>query len=408
MKKTSRILILLIAMALMLSSCSMVIKDKEKDLDQVVASVNGVEITKRDVYAAYNSYRYYYNLTDENEKTDSYISNRNTLLDNAYQIVLEYEIIRQYGSAYTDVELTDEMKESIQNDIDQVIDAIETGAQDVIDSLAESDPDMDKEYALKERIDERLEYRGITTGEFEKARIYEMTVQKVRDDISADYEPTEKAIQNYYDTYLGIQRNYIIDDITKYDEYAADTVNLYIPDGFYYVKNLLVAIPEEKRSEIKSLRESGDDEAADNLRNEELDKLRSRANEISNKLARGESYEDLLEQYGDDPGMKEGSQYAETGYRIFEGIRGYDETFVEATLALKNEGDTSEAIESDFGFYFLKLVEKTEAHDVPLEEVHDRIREVLIDTKALEYYEEIYENWKRDAVIVEYKDRIYD
>lgn len=411
MKTVKRLLItvlVLMTMVTMLTSCKMVVKDEEKDLDQVVATVNGVEIKKRDVLAAYHSYRYYYDLTDENEMTDAYITNRNTLLEDCYNIIVEYEIIRQYAGEYTDVEVTDEMKKLIQEDVEGVVAAIEAGAQTIVDGMAEKDPGMDKEFALAQRIEDRKKYRGITTGEYEKTRIYERTVETVRSNISSGYEPTEKAIQNYYDTYQSIQRNYIIDNKSYYDQYAAESVNLYVPEGFYYVKNLLIAIPEEKRTEITNLRNDGKEEEADKLRNEELDKIRSKATEVMNRLQRGDSYEDLLAQYGEDPGMESGGQYAETGYRVYEGIRGYDEDFVNGAIALKNEGDISEPIESDFGFFIIKLMEKTEARDVPLEEVHDKIREVLIKTKANEYYEEIYENWKRNAVIVENKDALFN
>ncbi|MEI3416922.1 MAG: hypothetical protein V8Q43_05120 [Christensenellaceae bacterium] len=42
-----------------------------------------------------------------------------------------------------------------------------------------------------------------------------------------------------------------------------------------------------------------------------------------------------------------------------------------------------------------------------MEEVGDKIREILIKEKSSEYYEEMYENWKRQAEIIEYKERIY-
>ena len=41
------------------------------------------------------------------------------------------------------------------------------------------------------------------------------------------------------------------------------------------------------------------------------------------------------------------------------------------------------------------------------EEVKDKIREILIKEKSSEYYEEMYENWKRQAEIIKYKERIY-
>ena len=408
LRRTIALLMVMFAVISALSACQLVVKDEDMDREQVVATVNGVEIKKKDVMAAYNAYRYYYELTDDNEMTDAHISDRNTLLEDAYNIVLEYEIIKQYGKEYTSVEVTDEMKELISQDVNDLVLSIENGAKTIVEELVVKDPDMDQEFALQKRIEERKEYRGVNSGDYAKTRECERMVEKVRSDISAEYEPTEKAIQNYYDTYLSIQRNYIIDNKAYYDQYAQESVNLYVPEGFYYVKNLLIAIPEEKRTEISNLRNEGKDEEADKLRDEELEKIRSKVNEVTARLGRGESYESLLDSYGEDPGMKPGSQYAETGYRVYEGVRSYDENFVNGALALKNAGDVSEPIESDFGFFIIKLMEKTEAHDVPLEEVKDKIREVLIETKAKEYYDEIYENWKRNAVIVEYKDRLYN
>ena len=63
---------------------------------------------------------------------------------------------------------------------------------------------MDQEAAKQKRIEERLLYRGISTGEFEKARAYEVVIDAVRTALSAEYEPTEKAIENYYETYLSL------------------------------------------------------------------------------------------------------------------------------------------------------------------------------------------------------------
>ena len=76
-------------------------------------------------------------------------------------------------------------------------------------------------------------------------------------------------------------------------------------------------------------------------------------------------------------------------------------------MALENPGDISAPVASDYGYYIIKYQGDSVAQEVPLEEVKDKIREILIEEKSNEYYEEIYENWKRQAEIVEYKERIY-
>lgn len=399
--------VLAVLMVLGCASCKLMVTDEQKDLQQVVASVNGVEITKADVMAVYHTYRYYYGLTDENELTDQYSSSRKTLLDNVYTTLIEYELIQQYAGELTSVELTEEMKQAIEEEKQQTIASIESGATTVAQDLAKKDPQMDQEAARKKRIEERLLYRGISTGEFEKARAYEVVIDAVRKALSAEYEPTEKAIENYYETYLSMQKTYTEGDLSYYDYYTSESVNLYMPAGFRYVKNLLISIPEDVREEISALRKEDKDEEADALRDQELAKLEEKAQQIYARIQNGESYEALLAEFGEDPGMKEGAANAETGYRIYAGTSSYEENFKEAAMALENPGDISAPVASDYGYYIIKYQGDSVAQEVPLEEVKDKIREILIEEKSNEYYEEIYENWKRQAEILEYKERIY-
>lgn len=406
MKKRISIIALCIIFIFSLTSCKLMVQN-EDNADEVVATVNGVNIMKSEVLAAYNSYRYYYNLTDTNQDTELYADVKKLLMDSAFDTLIEYQLVMQYGGKLVDVELTDEMLESIQKDIDFVKTSIETGANDWADDVCEANPQMDRDTVIKKRIEERLLYRGITTGEYELTRKFEAIVANARDTIKGEYEPSDKAIQGYYDTYLSIQKGYIEDNIANYDNYTVDSVNLYVPAGFHYVKNLLIAIPEEIRKEINSLRLEGKNEEADKLRDEELKKLSQKATDIYERIQNGESYEELLKLYGEDNGMKEGAANAEKGYRIYEGIKSYDENFVNGSLSLKNIGDVTAPIASDFGYFIIKLVDISEAHDVPIEEVRDRIREILIADRAGEYYDEYYETWKRQAEIIEYRDRLY-
>lgn len=407
MKKRVCMLVLAVLMVLSCASCKLMVKDEQKDLEQVVARVNGVEITKADVMAAYHTYRYYYRLTDENEETEQYISSRNTLLENAYSTLIEYQLIKQYAAELTSVELTPEMEQSIADEKAQTISAIESGAETVAADLAKKDPGMDQEAACKKRIEDRLVYRGISTGEFEKTRAWELVIDAVRTALSADYEPTDKAIQNYYDTYLDIQKSYMERDLSYYDYYTSESVNLYMPAGFRYVKNLLIAIPDSVREEIASLRADGKDAEADALRDQELSKIAAKAQEIYARIQNGESYDELLAAYGDDPGMKAGAENAETGYRIYDGSKSYEDNFKEAAMGLANVGDVSQPVGSDYGYYIIRYVGDSVEQEIPVEQVRDQIRAILVKEKATEYYEEIYENWKRQATIEEYKDRIY-
>ena len=173
------------------------------------------------------------------------------------------------------------------------------------------------------------------------------------------------------------------------------------------MKNLLIAIPDSVREEIASLRADGKDAEADALRDQELSKIAAKAQGIYARIQNGESYDELLAAYGDDPGMKVGAENAETGYRIYDGSKSYEDNFKEAAMGLANVGDVSQPVGSDYGYYIIRYVGDSVEQEIPVEQVRDKIRAILVKEKATEYYEEIYENWKRQATIEEYKDRIY-
>ena len=405
MKK--RLFVLLIVMLMVLSSCKLVINEND-DENEIVATVNGQPITKKDLLDCYHAYRNYYNLTDNNEKTKYFIDDRNTLLESAYKTLIEYQLVMQYGSKMASTDVTEEMKKTIDDEIASIKQAIESGAQSIAEETVAEDPNLDLEYVKQKRIEERLKYRGISTGEYERARTKELIITSVKSQITADYEPTEKAIKNYYDTYLDIQKNAILRDISAYDNYTMESVNLFEPAGFYYVKNLLIALPDDVQKTLSELRAAGKDDEANELRDKELAKIRDKAQQIYNRIMAGESYEELLEQYGEDPGMKEGSAYAKEGYRVCEGLTTYEKNFVEASLSLEKAGDISKPTGSDFGYYIIKLVRITEEREIPLDEAREGIKKVLIASKSSEYYDEYYENWIRNAKIVEYKQKIYE
>ena len=139
----------------------------------------------------------------------------------------------------------------------------------------------------------------------------------------------------------------------------------------------------------------------------ELAKIADRANECYEKLQAGEDYDKLLDEYGDDPGMKPGAENREKGYILYEGDESYDEAFMEAAFALKNPGDTTALVPSAFGYYIIRLDEITQEQTLSLEECRDNIQTYIKNEMAQNAYGDKIEQWKRQAEIVEYKDRLY-
>lgn len=408
MKK--RILACVLALVLLFtaSACHMVFADEQKDMAQVVAKVNDREITKGDIIAAYHTYRNSYGLKPENEKTDAYISTYENLMGQIYDSYIEYNLMKEYGGEYADVELSDEQKESIATKVAEAIESLETSIRTEVEKEAETDETIDVEAEIAARLEEQSAYRGYSTGEYEKRLEVETIMEAVEKAIGAEYTPTEKAIEDHYKTELNTQKTNIENDLAYVSYYEGNGMLLYMPAGMRYAKNLLIRIPEDKTSEITALRKEGKEEDADAILAEELAKIDAKKDEIVAKLNAGEDYDALMKEYTDDPGMKEGASQAETGYRMHAKATGYDTIFLSALFELKEVGDISDPIASDNGYYIIKYQSETVERETPLEEVHDEVKQDLVDDKASELYEEILENWRRQATIEEHKQRLFN
>ncbi|MGI6665215.1 MAG: peptidylprolyl isomerase [Christensenellaceae bacterium] len=406
-KRKILIAIMAIMMLFTASACHMVFANDEKDLAQVVAVVNGKEITKGDVLAVYNTYRYEYDLTSENQNTDTYRSKHETLMNESYELLIEYYLMEAYGSEYGDMTLTDSMKADIASRKETTMNSLRTIIESNVKEEAEKDPSINVEAEIESRVAELFDYRGYTSGEYDKRLGMEAQMTVIEEGIKSSYTPTEKALQDYYDKELEAQKEYIGQDISYAEYYNNYGTLLYVPDGLRYVKNLLIKIPDDKYDEITQLRADGDEAGADRLRDEELAKIQGKTDDVNDKILAGEDYAELLKTYGEDPGMAEGAKNAETGYIIYEGMTSFDIKFVDGALALKNPGDVSAPIASDYGYYIIQYVSDSKAHDVPLEDVRTEMEKGLTDSKSTELYEEVLENWKRSADIVEYKERLF-
>jgi len=100
---------------------------------------------------------------------------------------------------------------------------------------------------------------------------------------------------------------------------------------------------------------------------------RAKATEILNQVKGGADFAELAKQYSQDPGSgpRGGDlDYFERGQMVGP--------FEEAAFALA-PGQTSELVETRFGYHIIKVVDKQAARTIPLEEVRGRIEEYLRD-----------------------------
>jgi peptidyl-prolyl cis-trans isomerase C len=103
------------------------------------------------------------------------------------------------------------------------------------------------------------------------------------------------------------------------------------------------------------------------------DAARAKAADVLNQVKAGGDFAELAKQHSQDPGSAPRGgdlDYFERGQMVGP--------FEEAAFALA-PGQTSELVETRFGYHIIKVVDKQPARTIPLEEVRTRIEEYLRD-----------------------------
>ena len=119
---------------------------------------------------------------------------------------------------------------------------------------------------------------------------------------------------------------------------------------------------------------------------------------VQEELKKGVSFDALALEHSIDPSAQQGG--GDLGF--FSRGRMVPE-FEEAAFALKEPGEISEPIKSDFGWHIIKLEEKKPSAVTPYDEIKPQIEQYLSNEKKAEKYQEELEALKK-----EYKVEILD
>ena len=153
-----------------------------------------------------------------------------------------------------------------------------------------------------------------------------------------------------------------------YASYGYTCAPLTIPEGFFYVKHVLV---------------------------EDL----AEANLVKEKAAAGEDFDALIAQYNTDPGMTSNAD----GYMVGEGAN-FVEPFLNAALALEKEGDVSDVVQSDHGYHVIRRYGDVPAGPLPWEDVKDSFTSYITDKEQTSYYNGLVEQWSSADYVERYPD----
>lgn len=247
--------------------------------------------------------------------------------------------------------------------------------QSFLDNAKEAGAADVNAYASKLFTDALLQNK--TTVRKLKAQLLEeaendLLVEKHKEAILADVSLDEDELLAKYEQELAMQKESFDADPAQYftyesySAYGYTAMPLYIPAGFFRVRQILV-----------------DDEET--------------ANDLKARIEAGEDFETLLAEYNTDPGMQ-GEDYAE-GYLVGEGAN-YVTAFLDAALALKQEGDVSDIVKSDYGYHIIKRMKDVPAQEIPYASVRDTLDAYMQQANQADYYNSLVDGWLADETLV--------
>ena len=439
-KKLMKILLLGLALALALAGCNLIEVDArmqadediakiKKDNEKLVAAYTGSQVSVGDVLgefsATYNETAYMYYYYFGYEMTDSDVA---SLMQDVLENHVRYEITAakfDENNALTDAELT-EVETDAQTQYDENI----SSALESAEGKNDEEKRINAEVMLYEV---GMDYDSIHTNLLRNKK-YDRMTEMLRDEVA---EVTDEELQAAYDAQVAEDQTDYVDGSSFENAMTGDdAIICWRPDGYRTVKHILLIpsddaknaysdavsaltsaqtqldtlndeldgltgetegerTPEEVQADIDAVTatlpqlETAVKAAADGC----LSDVQEKTDEIYARLADGEDFETLIDEYGEDPGMK--NEPTKTrGYYVSGASTNWEANFRDAAVALENIGDyTLTPVVSGSGVHIIKYVSDVQGGAVPLDEVRDALYDKTLENMKETHATDTIDGW---------------
>ncbi len=406
MKHISRMLSLLLALVL-LCTCAFA----ETDASKPLAMVNGRPVDITEAKAEYDYYSMLYTLYGYGED-------------------MLAELRRDITNYYVQLELVFEQYDKLELGKDFDMEAMKAEALAAFESNVEGYKTyVQKDGKTEEEIDkearEMMEADGYGVDYFERTLYTQERILAVMEYYTADLSVSEEDVRAYYDELVAADKTDFEANPAAYESAVSngETV-LYVPEGFRAVKHILINLSEENvtrmrklESELASvnlaLAQADADIAALTAQKTALEKeadeifatIEGRAQEVLDKLANGEDFIALMEEYGEDPGM-EREPYKTEGYLVFAESAQWVTPFRDGAMALEKVGDVSQPVRTSYGLHIIRYEYDVVSGPVAYEDVQTALTNQLNEEIFNSHFDSLLKQWQDEAEIELYSENL--
>ncbi|MBR4502206.1 MAG: peptidylprolyl isomerase [Clostridia bacterium] len=451
--KKQTLIALLIAAALILSGCSLNTVDKAADGKQVILKVGDRTLTKSDVASRVYSAQQYYAMYQQYGLV-SEIPDAHELLDQVITSSTERFVLLNKAEQIDELKLTEEelaqVTETAEHEFDHLIEDVESA---YITSGATGD-------ALRQEAIAYAEAHGFGTMDtYLTSAKEDKLVEKITEYLHKDVTVTDEDLQAKLDELAAANKADYDADPTAYGTAVNNgTAVYYAPEGYRYVKHILIQFNEEDTAAVSAASEAmntakaaadsaaaalteaqgaldaaaadadktalqtavdeakaaldaanADAEAAaasyDSAKAAAAANIQAKADEVYALATKeGADFDALMAQYGEDPGMKRAPAMTK-GYALCA-TSSYVPEFLAASLALEKVGDISAEVVTEYGIHIIKYEAEIPAGVVSLDSVRDSLTGTLTTEKENAAYAAALEEWTAASDIKSYPDKM--
>jgi len=270
-----------------------------------------------------------------------------------------------------------------------------------------------------------MESDGYDLAYFERMLYNQERTLAVLEYYTKEIAVTDEELRTYYDERVAQDKAAFEVNPAAYEEavsYGEST--MYVPEGFRAVKHILIQLAAEDadrmytlEGELESVKlaiaEGSGDAAELNAQlktiQDEIDAIfatiEPRAQELMDKLANGADFIELMNQYGEDPGMTY-EPYMTDGYILYADSMSWVLPFRDGAMALEKPGDISQPVRTSYGLHIIRYEYDVVSGPVPFEEVQEALREELNETKLNDYVSGLLDQWYAEADIQLYPENL--
>lgn len=440
------VLSVLLAAALLLSGCSLVVKDQAVDNARTVVSVNGETVNKETFMQDYNSALQYQEMLAQfyaNYGMTAPAVSEDEILQQTVDSAVQRLVLRQKARELRLDELSAEENAKVDEDAQSAY-----GAQlESVKSQYFSGTQLEGD-ALAAALAEKAAELGINLDAIRADTLESAVLAKVRAESVKDVTVTAEEIQAEHSARVEKDKTAFEADKTAYGTARnGGTAVYYAPAGYRMVKQVLVKFLADDQAALDkanaavtpltsavtqakaALAENETALAKEGLAADELQKLtdkkaelqkalddavaaesaaqseadaalekayaniEAKAQDVYAKATSGAAFDDLVKEYNED-----GGQPAE-GYAICEGFTSFDEAFVAPAMALTEAGSVAQPSKGIYGFYIVQYAADVAEGPAPLDTVSETIKADLLAARQEETYNAAVQSWTAAAQV---------